>query len=641
MTSTYGIEWFYGIDPDPFYSGTAGVTSLVPEPFDVAIGGRPYLVDFEFTPFRREAYRHKSIDITRTQADTLGVPGEHTLNPDGLWRRSQQSWGHGAGQPYLDRSTSDEERFRYSKGVDVWSPYQFQLLNNTGRVLTSANTNLKLAVTGTYFWVLNGTTLGYTTAPLASFTPTTGAVGTGYDLASDGYNVWAVTSSGVWTGSDAAPTPSHYITTTLHSTATVAYVLGRLIVTNDNLFYNVLTNSLPAALYTHPNANFVWVGHAAGTGFIFSAGNAGAQGIIYKTAVQPDGTSLDIPSVAGQLPKGETISAISGYLGLILIGTNRGVRVATADSSGNLTLGSLITPAPAVATNLPPNMPYPVRCFEAQDRFAWYGYSNLDSISTGLGRLDLSTLGSLTNAPDTPAWATDLMYPAQGEVTSVASWYDSTYGVWCRVFAVSGIGIIAEDPSTPVASGTLQTGLITYDISDLKYAVFIDMLPGANAGTVTAYLSVDQLDFVKCGLTNTVHTSSLVEVPTPQTDANTLEMQFVLTSTGSVANGGSANIHRTTLRSMVATRSSTQFLIPLRLSPAEMTRGDMPVFFDPDQERAYLESLRLNRTITTFQENNSTYAVTVDNLDWTPDRITNPLAQRNAGVLVVTLTTIS
>lgn len=636
-----GIDWGFSVGADtPFFTGTSGATSLVPYPYDVAIGGRTYLVDFEFTPFRREAYRHKSIEITRTQADTNGVPGEHTLNPAGLWRRSQESWGHGAGQVYLDRTTSDSTRFRYSKGLDVWTPYQFQLLNATALVYTSAGTNIRMAVTGTYLWVIDATNMGYTTAPLATFTPTMTAVGTTYDLTSDGYNAWAVTSSGIWKGNDGTPTPAQYFAHSFGATSVIGYALGRLMVGDGPALYNVTAASLPAALMTHPNAGWNWVGFAEGTGFIYAAGTAGAHSAVYQVTIQPDGTTLTAPSVSCTLPRGETISSIKGYLGFILIGTNRGVRVATANTAGNLTLGALVTPSPAMATNMAPTQPGPVQCFEAQDRFAWYGYTNFDASSTGLGRLDLSTLGALPNAPGTPAWSSDLMYSGQGTVTSVASWYNTTQTVWCRLFAVAGVGIVAENAAVPVATGTLQTGLITYDMSDLKYAVFIDILPGANPGTVAAYLSNDQLPFQLCG-TATVHNNSLVEFPTPQTVCNTMELQFVLTSTNSTPNGGSAQVHRTTVRSMVAARSSTQFIIPLRLSSVEVGRVDQAMFFDPDFERAFLDDLRVNRTITTFQENNSTYAVTVDALDWTPDRMLSPGADRMAGVLVTTLTTIT
>jgi len=626
----------------PFYHGTAGISSLVPYPYDVAIAGRPYPVDFEFTPFRREAYRHISIDITRTQADTDGVPGEHTLNPAGLWRRSQQTWGHGAGQAFLDRSTSDPERFRTSKGIDPWTPYQFSLLNDVSLNYTSAGTNIQMATTGDYLWFIDGTHLYYTTDPTANPMSTSdGAVGTAYGLASDGYNAWAVTSSGIWTGYDGTPTPTEYITHAFGAGSVIGYALGRLMVGDGASMYNITANSLPAALLTHPNPGWQWVGFAEGAGFIYAAGKAGSHSAVYQITIQPDGTALSSPSVSVTMPAGEVITSIKGYLGFILIGTNLGVRVATTPTTttspaGILTLGALITPAPAIGSNQPTAMPGSVLCFEGQDRFAWYGYTNYDGVSTGLGRIDLSTLNALTSAPGVPGWASDLMYTGQGAVTSVTSW------VGRRVFAVAGHGIVVEDPTNVVSSGSITTGGIAYDVSDLKYAVFIDVLPAPNAGTIATAISIDGGGFIPCGsqtvtMTNPGLTSRL-EYTTPQTPCNLLEVQYTLS--GSLPQPNVVAVHRTTLRSMVATRSATQFKIPLRLSPMELVE-DIPIWFDPDAEREFLEGLRLDRAITTFQENQSLYAVTIDNLDWTPDRLTKPLAPRNAGVLVVTMTTIT
>jgi hypothetical protein len=64
--------------------------------------------------------------------------------------------------------------------------------------------------------------------------------------------------------------------------------------------------------------------------------------MIYKTTIKADGTALDVPIHAGQLPHGEIVTAIHGYLGYIAIGSNRGIRLATSDNDGNLTIGPLL-----------------------------------------------------------------------------------------------------------------------------------------------------------------------------------------------------------------------------------------------------------------------------------------------------------
>ncbi|MCA1842162.1 MAG: hypothetical protein LC792_03040, partial [Actinobacteria bacterium] len=96
-------------------------TTDVPSRLPVAINGHAFLAD----PVVRQ-----TVPVLRQQADTSPEAGEQSLNPQGLWRRSQESWHHGAGQDFLDgrhgaspygATYVDPSRFRSSKGVDVWT----------------------------------------------------------------------------------------------------------------------------------------------------------------------------------------------------------------------------------------------------------------------------------------------------------------------------------------------------------------------------------------------------------------------------------------------------------------------------------------------------------------------------------------
>jgi hypothetical protein len=620
---------------EPLYLG-GGLASGVPLPFDVAIGGRRYMVSFEFTPFRREAFRWKNIDIIRTQADTGGVPGEQTLNPAGLWRRSQESWHHGAGQVYLDRKASDPERFNYSKGMDVFTPWEFSLLNDTQIGRASAGTMVLLATTLARVYFVDGTTLGWTTTPYTvPWVPTTVTLpAVANSHATDGYNVWLTCAgSGLYTINDGTSSATQLVTSALDSKAVVGYALGRLMIGNLNELYNIISSSpaaLPSPLATSYLAStFRWVGFSDGLGFIYAAGNIGSQGQIYKISITADGTSLGAPSAATPgLPYGETINDIRGVAGVQVIGTNAGVRVGVPDASGNLTIGSLIT------------TPNPVACpFEVQQRFAWFPLTNWDATSTGLGRIDMSSLGALSNAPDTPGWATDLMYTGQGAITDIASWSN---GAWTgRIFAVAGVGIVVERQNTPVPQGVLRTGLISYDMADFKYGVFIDASPGPGAGTLNAALSVDGGLFTNCG-TFTLPSTTRLEYSTPQTPCNVMEMQMTMTSTNTkdAGEGMEAEVHRLTLRSMVAAVAPMQYIIPLRLSRKEVANM-AETSFVPSDDLDFLNGLRLTRAITTYQEGIRTYPVTIDTIDWTPQAFTGTDRQEMEGIAVVTMTSIT
>lgn len=99
--------------------------------------------------FDAAGFRRETVPVLRQQADQSSEPGEQSLNPAGLWRRSQESWHHGAGQEFLDGKTdeaADPHRFRYSKGVDVWTKGQVSLHHRTLKAWSTTSTNLRLAV---------------------------------------------------------------------------------------------------------------------------------------------------------------------------------------------------------------------------------------------------------------------------------------------------------------------------------------------------------------------------------------------------------------------------------------------------------------------------------------------------------------
>src|SRR5688572_10657107 len=113
-------------------------SALVPGLLPVAIDAHPYLAE--------ATYVRETVQVIRQQADTSSEAGEQTLTPLGLWRRSQESWHHGAGQDFRDGTLGDERpdphRFRSSKGIDCWTRGQMSLLRPTLKVLSTSNTNL-------------------------------------------------------------------------------------------------------------------------------------------------------------------------------------------------------------------------------------------------------------------------------------------------------------------------------------------------------------------------------------------------------------------------------------------------------------------------------------------------------------------
>lgn len=122
-----------------------------------------FLADTSFEPYRREAFRHRSIPAGRESVEITNIPGEGTVNTEGLWRREQTDWSQGAGQMYLDhKKTSQDNRFNYSKGIDVFTlPYQATLLPDTYQAVAENGTDLLMSRCGDWIVTAAGGAVKY------------------------------------------------------------------------------------------------------------------------------------------------------------------------------------------------------------------------------------------------------------------------------------------------------------------------------------------------------------------------------------------------------------------------------------------------------------------------------------------------
>lgn len=593
----------------PYFTGQ-GTSHEVPFKYPVGLNGIGYFLDEQMFS---ELEARATLPVLRTQADQSNLPGLASLNPEDLWRRDIESWHHGAGQAALDRENTDQAsdpaRFRSSKGVDVWTKWQLSLLPDVAGALFTANTNLRLAATDSRLYLTDGAVLKYTTdvtaGPPATWTAVTGYSATApSSIASDGFKVYTCNGAdGCYRTDTGTGAATKFITTAVAATAVVGVVKGRLMVASGTSLYNVTDlvgpAALPAALYTHPNIGWTWVGFAEGPSALYAAGFAGDKSIIYRCAVKPDGTALDTPIVAGELPDGEVVRSIQGYLGFLLIGTDRGVRVAAMDSAGNLQFGRLI------ATNSP------VYCFEPQDRFVWFGWTNYDAVSTGLGRLDLSVF----TEPLVPAYASDLLVPTvQGAVLSVVTFQNK------RVFTGAGIGVGVESANR-VPSGTLDSGALSYGIVDDKIAVFADvrhaLLPsGASIGVA---MSVNGDTFTTLGVGTITDTGKTFNANSRR--GETFELRLTLNRGTDITT--SPTVKRETLRSFPSVNRGEQFLLPIRLAEEYEPRdgGSVTYLKDLAAARQSLFALALAPQVVQYQEGFDTWSVLVKDVTWKPDRL--------------------
>ena len=577
-----------------FYTGT-GTTQLVPYVFPVAINGRPYLIDSKSNEFTRQFDAR-----VRDSVDQSAEPGEAAINPQGLWRRSQSSWHYGAGQNYSDTADAEAYRFRSSKGVDVWDRGKLSLLPDTTQAYSSANTNLYMATASNRIYGTDGQTVRYTTDWVTFTTVTSTNASNLYSITSDGYNVFFSYADGDIDQTNAGTSAaSNYITGI--EAGVLAYVRGRLMVSGQGAdkrkIWNITTTpgssaNNPSALYTHPNDDFTWVGFAGGQNQIYCAGYAGNKSLIYKTGIKADGTALDIPTVAAELPMGEVVTTIDAYLGYVVIGLTTGLRFCSSDSDGNLVVGPLIETGTSV------------NAFAAIGQYVYFGWTNYDTTSTGIGRLDIGT----QVATNQPAYASDLMVTGQGAVTDVHEFGNKV------VFTVSGLGAYRPHATDLVASGTIESGIYRWGVPDSKFVPKWDLRTEQLNGTVALAVASDGGGFETVG---TQSTANSLESTFDGFETRIFEAEVRLTMTRAASAIVGPVLTRWMGRAYAAPLRSQIFSVPVLLHHQLNVRG-REYFFDVDDELFRLRSLVETPSVITYQENKDTYSVIVEDVRWQP-----------------------
>jgi hypothetical protein len=637
----------------PFFTGTQSLASSVPSPWHCALAGHPYLISMSPDAAEKWGVRYEaqSVPLLRQQADQSDSPGEQSISPSLLWRRSMESWHHGAGQKRHDWKSSDPYRFNTSKNVNVWNPAELTLLPAT----TSLAPNIFLTanptfgqVAGSLYYVLNGATgvryassdmsAGY---PLDTRTTLTGITGgfVAQSVASDGFNVWAAYgTNGLLKTTTGGTAFSSYLT---GNVSLIGYAKGRLIAAdNTGLLYNPLPASTGALssltpLIPQPSTGWQWTAIGEGPSCIYAAGASGDLSNIYAITVKSDGTGLNVPIIAGTVPAGEVVRSIYTYQGNVFLGTDKGVHLAEADASNNLTVGGLIPTSGAVYD------------FEGQGSYVWFTWSNMDSASTGLGRLSPQDF----TATLIPAYATDLTLdfvandinatPSQGTVRTVGTWLGK------RVFTVDGSGTwsgaFIETPKL-CAEGSLDSGKIGFGVADPKIGVFVDVSHGSLVGAVSTALTVDDNLTAPLG-TNRDQGSVAYSFPTNRkvgaafSVVTTIARRYKVGVSFSFPYGDGTQspvLNRVTLRALPQPTRILEDTVPLMLFEEVQPSFGTPKFCDVTKERDFLDSLLKSQQMFTYQEGTRSTLVTMTDNDFIAMKFSND-GTKMQGVYVAVL----
>lgn len=451
--------------------------------YDYAIGGMPFISAVnDARPYQRQTASFK-----KQQFDNGAEPGEQSL--EGWWLRSQMSFHSGSGIKFYDPATTDENghyRFSDSKGLDVWTKGQVTLLKScasahtiTGPIASNGVTqqHLRSIKWNTTKGVLlldeydidkvaaDGTVTHFVDYNFGADTPV-------YAMCDDGTYAYWITNTATkktvykkaltLTSSDADTKMFDEIGTVTN--AAMEYVKDRIVMCADNKVFEFATSAsaMPTAVYTNSNTGHVYTSIAASGPAIYVAGYNGIQSTIQKFTLSTAGVMPTLTSAvtAAELPVGEIVHKIHYYLGYMLIGTNKGVRVASvSDQDGSLNYGPLI-----VETTQP--------CFDfaSRDHYVWCATSVAGE--PGVIRIDLSN----EIEPLRFAYANDIYQDGvTGYKTTACAFVgndDPTVAdrlVFCTANNGTADGTIyIESASTLRTSGYLTTGNIRYGTLEPK-----------------------------------------------------------------------------------------------------------------------------------------------------------------------------
>lgn len=481
--STYDITV---LPDDPYYQGAGG---REPDQFGlpISIDGRPYIVDLSQQQFSR-----RSVQLLSQQSQDNS--DEQALISPEVWRRLMESWHQGAQQKRLDRKNSLPYRFSASRGVNVWNKWELSLLNDTTlkQTVPSIGRIWIIPIGGVgRFVIIHGTTITWY-VNMADAAPVVNANATTViDACSDGGNLYVLGTDGEVTKYVTSADPGSAFATIpalVTARAMLRYVKGFLICGSGNFLYDISTGT-PVLIYQHPLVDYHWVDAAEGLSVAYVLGGIGDKWHVSRMSIKSDATTLDPPIVAAPLPEGEVGYALGAYLGYVVVGLNTGWRFGVPASDGSLTFGKLVE---TVA---------PVRCFEGQDRFVWFGLGT-GTLSpslkvpgppvASLGRADLSTFVE----PLTPAVAADLGSTAAAplNVWSVATVGAEFGGTGKRIFAVDGVGVFLETDDK-VAEGWLEEGQISMGTNDLKMGAYVQISSQPLDGEIDVEVSYDGMPF--------------------------------------------------------------------------------------------------------------------------------------------------
>jgi hypothetical protein len=577
-----------------------GTFTLTNVAYDVAIGNLPFVVAANNqSPYRRETAQYK-----KDQFDNSAEPGEQSLL--GWWLRSQSSFHNGAGINYYEPGTdfaNVSNRYKDSRGVDVWTPGQVKLLNDVFHSYSGANGIVSEVGSGNGDeFIITGDSAG--ALKRLKLNQDSVVTETNYTLhvdhtsanpfksvTSDGNRYYAVCDKAIHIGKiDGTPvytsggTDYYDLILARHTTGgfhSIKYAKGYIMFGEAERLYYIpvsadlgpLVNNAHTGSETldellskrHINPTFVWNCIEGGNRFIYAGGYAGNDSEIW--AIPFDDASL-APDPASaiqvvQLPYGEIIRCMYFYLGYLAIGTSKGLRIGVVASDGSVTVGPLLFETESEVTGI-----------VANDKFIWASTA-VPNETTGtwngcLVRVDLSSPYQDGTFP----YAYDLQYKSD-----VDSYATNVHYADERLHMIITEGDSSGEIQTQhslnlVDEGWLRTGFIRYNTIEPKFFKYINTRAriGLDNGILVSSIVDGDTSFDLITLSDSSANTD-IGIRLPSTKQEVLAFKFTLTNSGDVTDGPVFTGYQ--VKSIPAAKRQRLIQYPLQCYDTERDRFDV------------------------------------------------------------------
>jgi hypothetical protein len=216
-------------------------------------------------------------------------------------------------------------------------------------------------------------------------------------------------------------------------------------------------------------------------------------------------------------------------------------------------------------------------------------------------------------SPNQPAYASDLMATAQGTVQAIHEFQGKP------LFTVSGVGVFTPHATNLVSSGYLRSGIYRWGVPDAKFIPKLDIRCLPLVGSVTLSIASDDGSFHDF---TTIDTAGIKEKTLEGLEDKVFEGEIKVTLARAAGATTGPTLTRWMARAYAAPLRSQIFSVPIIMHHTLSVNGRQ-YYQDVDAELRLLRDLVENPRVISYQENEDTFSVVVENVQMQVQRIAN------------------